>query len=218
VVTGAPVADLPAPPSASAAAGEKPLGLRERKKSRTRAQFLDAANRLFDARGYDAVTVEDIASAIEVSPRTFFRYFRGKDELVMADVGDQLATLLVSLERRPDGESAADALAAALLDLAAVIDQRRDAFLRSHALISRSPQLVVANLAALRQWESCVQAQVRGRLTGADRHLRARLLVGAFLVALQMASDAWAWEPTGTFTERLDEALRLVRRLDEHCA
>ena len=102
-----------------------------------------------------------------------------------------------------------------MLELAAAIDHRRDGFLRSHALISRSPQLVVANLAALRQWESCVQAQVRGRLAGHDLHLRARLLVGAYLVALQVASDAWAREPTGTFVDQLGEALRLVRRLDD---
>nr|MDT0664510.1 TetR family transcriptional regulator [Micromonospora sp. DSM 115978] len=227
VLTGATVASRSAPPAVPEAVadaddgfvgvgGAKPAGgLRERKKNRTRAQFLEAANRLFDERGYDAVTVEDIASAIEVSTRTFFRYFRGKDELVLADVADQLATLLSSLERRPPTETAAQALSAAMLELAAAIDNRRDAFLRSHALISRSPHLVVANLAALQQWEACVHAQVRGRLSGADRHLRSRLLVGAYLVALQVASDAWAREPTCTFVERLGQALRLVRRLDE---
>lgn len=201
-------------PPAAVADDAKPVGLRQRKKTRTRAQFIEAANRLFDERGYDAVTVEDIASAIEVSPRTFFRHFRGKEELVLAEVGEQLATLLDALVRRPAAESAADALAAALVELAAAIDEGREGFLRSHALISRSPQLVVANLAALRQWESCVQVEVRRRISGADSYLRARLLVGAYLVALRVAVEMWAREPVRTLVEQLDQALRLVRQLD----
>jgi AcrR family transcriptional regulator len=60
-------------------------GLRERKKQLTRAAIIEAAERLFEARGYDAVTVAEIADAANVSVKTLFVYFRSKEELAFAD-------------------------------------------------------------------------------------------------------------------------------------
>ena len=80
-------------------ATEAPLGLRERKKIKTRQAIRRAAFRLIDKNGYAATTVEQIADAAEVSPSTFFRYFPSKESLLLADDLDPL--ILAAFEAQP---------------------------------------------------------------------------------------------------------------------
>jgi AcrR family transcriptional regulator len=66
------------------------LGLRERKKLRTRATIRDQAMRLFAEKGYGETTIEQIAEAADISPSTFFRYFPSKEQLVLVDDYDPI--------------------------------------------------------------------------------------------------------------------------------
>ena len=61
------------------------LGLRERKKARTRQVIADAAARLFAERGYEQVAVSDVAREAEVSEQTVYNYFQTKEQLVIED-------------------------------------------------------------------------------------------------------------------------------------
>ncbi|MER5434283.1 helix-turn-helix domain-containing protein [Streptomyces sp. NPDC002588] len=86
------------------------LGRRERKKAATRQAIADAALRLFLERGYDQVSVRDIADAADVSTTTLFKHFPGKEALVFDEDEGQEAQLIAVVRRRPAGQGIVDAL------------------------------------------------------------------------------------------------------------
>jgi AcrR family transcriptional regulator len=118
------------------------IPLRERKKALTRQAILDAADRLFSAKGFDQVTVAEIADAANVSVKTLFVYFRSKEELAFSD-HEFLDSLVSALGSRPPEMSAATAIAEALIErvrnqpdgVAGILDWRR-AYGESQALQS----------------------------------------------------------------------------------
>jgi AcrR family transcriptional regulator len=87
------------------------LGLRERKKLRTRRLIAETAARLFVERGFDAVPVAAVARAAEVSEATVFNYFPTKEDLVYQGMEAFEAELLGCVRDRPAGESIAAAFA-----------------------------------------------------------------------------------------------------------
>ncbi|MFF6875785.1 MULTISPECIES: TetR family transcriptional regulator [unclassified Streptomyces] len=89
-------------------ADRPPLGLRERKKIKTRQAIRTATYALIEEQGYDATTIEQIADRAEVSPSTVFRYFPAKEDIVVTDEWDPV--IMAELRARPQDESWADVL------------------------------------------------------------------------------------------------------------
>ena len=80
-------------------------GLRQRKKEQTRQLIADTARRLFLRRGFDRVTVADVAKAADVSTATVFNYFPTKEDLLYSRLEDFEQEMLNAIRNRPTGES-----------------------------------------------------------------------------------------------------------------
>jgi AcrR family transcriptional regulator len=94
-----------------------PTGRREASKRATRAALQRAADRLFAEQGYAATTVREIADAAGVTERTFFRYFTGKEELIIDEALGWLPVLYERVRRRPAAEDPVTALRMAMIEL-----------------------------------------------------------------------------------------------------
>lgn len=187
-------------------------GLRERKRRRTRHAIEDAAVRLSTERGFDAVTVEEIAAAADVSPRTFFHHFRSKEDAVLAELDDRLARLGDELARRPADEAPLAAVRAALLTVADDYEQARDRLLPRVRLIATTPSVSARSLQRLAHVEDVVADVLAGRL-GVDvaTDLRPRLVATATLGALRVAQGRWlAGGGTTSLPSHVTEALDLL--------
>ena len=92
-------------------------GLRASKKRRTREAIAAAAMRLFTERGFDAVTVAEIAAAADVSEKTVFNYFPAKEDLVFERGQERRAALVDAVRNRPPGASIVEPFRAATLAL-----------------------------------------------------------------------------------------------------
>ena len=88
-------------PFVAIARGEPALGLRERKKQRTRATLIDAAVELCERQGFERTTVDQIAAIADVSPRTFSRYFATKDAIALALIDEAIDKAAVELAHQP---------------------------------------------------------------------------------------------------------------------
>ena len=79
-------------------------GRRQRKKQRTRDALIETAMKLFAAKGYDHTAIHEITDAVDVSERTFFRYFASKEDLVLSLIRDGSAAFAEALAARPPQE------------------------------------------------------------------------------------------------------------------
>src|SRR4051812_35635494 len=91
---------------------DESIGLRERKRERTRKAIADAALDLFARHGFHDTTIPQIAEAADVSPRTVSGYFPAKEDLAFPYADAQMAEFESRLEARGPGETAADVLRA----------------------------------------------------------------------------------------------------------
>ncbi len=173
-------------------------GLRERKKRDTYRALSHAALELVGERGLEHVTVPDIATAADVSVRTFFNYFSCKEEAVVGVEEGVLSELADEVRRRPASEGPFDSLRAVLLTENDSTTMVRRWQLRND-LVRRYPALLPRYLAGTVQVEEALAGAFAAR-SGLDARMdpRPRIFVAAALAALRGAL-AW-WEESDRST------------------
>jgi AcrR family transcriptional regulator len=117
------------------------MSLRERKKQQTRLAIAEAAKRLFSERGFDAVTVAEVAEEADVSEGTVFNYFPTKEDLFYSPMEAFEADLVAAVAERHTGESVAAAFQRFVLERSAGLADRAELIATAARIRSTSPAL-----------------------------------------------------------------------------
>jgi AcrR family transcriptional regulator len=174
--------------------------LRERKKLATRRALQRVALDLVAQRGYSRVTVEDIAEAAEVSPRTFFNYFPSKDAALLGADPERVENLRRRLVEEPADRSPLEALRSVLVDEARRLGEELSElgggpadWVRRIKLALADPQLRAAQAAQMTQIERAVVAGLAERLGTDPARDPYPLLLGSTAIGLMRAViSIWA--------------------------
>jgi AcrR family transcriptional regulator len=171
-------------------------GLTERNKSRTRRELAEAASRLFLERGYSSTTVQDIVDVVDVSPRTFFRYFPCKEDVVTAIASLSMDDSIDHLSEHEPSEPIGHVLRATMTaSLSRVYED---------PVAARAFQVMLRETPTLRGRWLEEQRRNRDRLADAllpwfasdGRPLVRHLVAGAALLAVDEVMASWAGDPT----------------------
>ncbi|ALE76393.1 hypothetical protein FRP1_16415 [Pseudonocardia sp. EC080625-04] len=200
--------------------GEEPVGRVQRKRGRRIRQILTTAAELVGERGYDAVSLEDVAERLDVTKGSLYYYFPGKDELVTAAIetlGDDWTSRLESLPAGREG-SAARRLRALMREHVTIAVREYPAALRLFLVPSTWPAAQRTRIKALRRRHDAVFRAV----------LTEGLAAGEFAVvdtdatlqclhATMSQAPVWCGELSGTAQERafddvVDTLMKLVAR------
>src|SRR4051794_15720389 len=188
--------------------------LRDVARTAVREEVLRHAWRLFATQGFEATTVDQVAVAAGMSRRTFFRYFSGKDELILARMMEAGERVAAALAARPAEESAWPALRAAFDAIVRIQDEKSDTSRTLQRLLRDEPGVRASLDERRRYWVALLTPLVEPRLpTGPNRHLRAEAVVGAAVACLDLTQEAWSDSGDVTLGTLLNRAMSAVAPL-----
>lgn len=187
--------------------------LRDVARQAVREQVLRSAWELFAAHGFEATTIDQVAEAAGMSRRTFFRYFTGKDELILerlVEAGERVAD---ALRARPADEAAWPALRAAFDELVAGQEAHPEVARRLGTMLRDEPGVRASAEERRRRWTETLRPLVAQRLADPADGVRAAAMTGAALACLDAAQQAWTDRPTARLARLLDQAMSAVAPL-----
>ncbi|RJO71549.1 MAG: TetR family transcriptional regulator [Myxococcales bacterium] len=168
------------------------IGLRERKKLRTREELIRAATRLFLEHGFDHITVDDVAQAAEISRSTFFRYFPSKEDVVFPYQRERISRL-AELVRQPEaGELPFKAVRYGCLAIAAYFMEIKEELLLQRRIIFASPFLTSRQTEYDNQWEKVIADRLIPAVADNPADVRAaRIAGGAIFGVIRAVLRDW---------------------------
>ncbi len=166
-------------------------GLRERKKRLRRARIEAAAISLFEQHGFDNTTIEEIADAAEISPRTFFSYFSTKEDVVLADYASRLDRIVDELRGRPSSETAWVALRESFVVVGIDYAAAKDELVRRFSIMAVNPSVYARSLQLQAGWEDAIAGVLVQRTDPAGDELGCRLQAAAALAAMRSSIRHW---------------------------
>lgn len=188
-------------------------GLRERKKTQTRVAIQQATLLLALGRGLDAVTVDEIAAAANISVRTFRNYFGSKEEALVAAWASEFRVYVEALRDRPADEPVLDALEHVFAEIASRLGERRGEAEVHADLLWTSTAMARYRSVLLDEAVRMVTDVVAAR-TGTDAsndmypHLVTAAAISAMVTAYQFSP---AQGPGGDRQRQLHEAFAVLR-------
>ncbi|MEZ5246017.1 MAG: TetR family transcriptional regulator [Acidimicrobiales bacterium] len=193
------------------------LGLRERKRNERRRAIETAAIDLFETNGFDATTIDDIARAVDIAPRTFFSYFSTKEDVVLADYSQRLDRIITELGHRPSTEPPWQALGAAFAIVAADYESQRKELLRRFTIMATTPSVYARSLQLQAGWEDTLAVTLAQRSQANLDDPNPRLLAAAALAAMRASLQHWLHRgQTSPLPQIISGAFdHLARGLDE---
>lgn len=189
------------------------VGRRERKKLETRRALHRAALDLFASRGVEETTVEDIADAVDVSARTFHRYFASKEDVLFSDAAERRARFAAFLADRPIDEPLLDSLRAAMHALTAEFLHDPVEHRRRLAVIRSSPALRVQNLHHSDLLSGIVADHAATRLAVGPDDPLPRLLAACTIAAWRTAHERTLDAPARDPHAEIDRCFGLLSEL-----
>ncbi|MET8902618.1 TetR family transcriptional regulator [Streptomyces sp. NPDC004538] len=167
--------------------------LAQRKRQLVSDELTEAALQLLASKGFDSVTIDEIAGTAGVSKRTFFRYFASKEDVVVQFLTDMGAGIHRELADRPTTERPSVALRNALSAPIAACAHHSDRALRVVQLILRTPALHARFLERQGQWREDLTAELALRPgPAADVDLYPQLAAGMALTAFNTVLHRWS--------------------------
>lgn len=166
--------------------------LRQMTRDAVRARIADAAIDLFAEHGFDHVTVDQIASSVGISTRSFNRYFPAKEDVVMGEGAAWGELVRDAFAARPAQEPVWSSLQAAYQSMLATSSGQQDRQKLAMRVLVSAPTLRARNLEKHLAWAQMLAPLVAARLTGTDVGVRAEAIVQASLACLDVALITWA--------------------------
>jgi len=183
---------------------------REQRAALMHLELEDAALRLFEERGFGAVTVEDIASAAHISVRTFYRYFPAKEDVLQVRIERRADALRAALAQRPADEPPLHSLRVALAEVVAVEDA--DLVRRWVAVVAATPNVMRGVLGGIQLKSHPVMAEFFGaRLGLPGDSMIPTMLAAAAGGVIQAVQTQW-FLLGGDLTTRMSEAIAVLEQ------